>query len=311
MPVIHFQRPAVLLALALLPALAVLWWAACRRARRASEAAPGDVRFRAVNWTRGAVRLAALLVLVSGLADPILLGPGEVAGRQTPLVLILDVSASMEAEDLAPNRLGAAKDAVREICAAVPDAATALIAAAQDAAVVCPLTADRAAFLALLEQARTDWFGGTGSHLAPALERAAEVAREATGGPAAVVLVSDGEFHDAEAQARIARMKRDGFLLHTLVVGSAEGIEIRGTPGRAAVATRARPEQMAAWAEAGGGRAWSVTPQGRSLPAAAGEIAPPGLRRAVARAEGAGVPLAPWLYLLAAALLIAEWLIGI
>ncbi|MHC4481180.1 MAG: hypothetical protein ACYS1C_09480, partial [Planctomycetota bacterium] len=73
------------------------------------------------------------------------------------------------------------------------------------------------------------------------------------------------------------------------------------------VLTRARPEQMATWAAAGGGRYWSLGADapGGGPPGRRDALIPPALRSAAAIAADVGVRLHPWLYLLAAALLVA------
>ena len=148
MLLLHFQRPGALFALALLPVLAVLWRAACRRAKRAAEAAGGAAPSDGANAARGILRLAALAALITGLADPVIFAPGSVSSATPPVVFLLDVSASMAARDVAPDRLAAAKEAIRQACLLLPDARTALVATAGDAATRSSLRRRAAALLA-------------------------------------------------------------------------------------------------------------------------------------------------------------------
>lgn len=315
MPTVTFQRPAALIGLAALPFLWLLWSRACRVVRRfqhlsggpASAAEPDRTSTAGANAARGALRLAALASLIVGLADPAAFAPGALSPASVPVVFVLDVSASMEARDVEPDRLAAAREAIAHLCSLVPAGRTALVALAQDAAVVCPLTADRAAFLDLLAQARTDWTGAGGTRLLPALRKARDlIIRD--GGAGVVVLLSDGENHGESPHRILEQMRRDGIALHTVVVGSREGMKLEGRPAEGVI-TRAQPEQMAAWAAGGGGRAWAVTPRGKSLPMQAEELVARGAVRAAALQAGAGRPLSPYLYLLAAILLIADRLL--
>jgi len=170
MPALHVQHPLTLLGLVLVPVAYLLWARASRRAagvERALTGAPGAAAQRG-NTARGALRLGALALLVLALASPVAFPGGTLSPGLVPVVFVLDVSASMGADDLAPDRLTVAREAVEQVAALVPGARTALVAAAQDAVVVCPLTADRDAFLTLLRRASTDWTGTQGTRLAPA-----------------------------------------------------------------------------------------------------------------------------------------------
>jgi Ca-activated chloride channel family protein len=315
MPTLHIQHPVALGGLALLPFVGLLWLRACRRAARCQDAFGGPASPRgesasaaARNLARGFLRLAALAALTVGIAGPVAFQPGALSPSSVPVTFVLDVSASMAAADASPDRLADAQQAVAHVCSLLPGARTALVAAGQDAAVVCPLTADRQAFLRLLEEAETNWMGG-GTRLAPALEAARDLLHR-DGGAGVVVLVSDGEDHGEPLEQALEQLRRNGATVHTLVIGSPQGVELEGSRAEAAhaepVVTRAQPEQMARWAAAGGGHAWS----GRAgLPTDAGQIVPPGAAKLAAERAGMGVRLSVWLYVLAAALLAADRLL--
>jgi len=309
MPHLEFQRPAVLVLLLALPALAALWHRACRMAARIERLAAAEGKGAGPqNVLSGALRLGALAALVVGLAGPMVPAHTGPSAVRAPVVFVLDVSPSMVAADVRPSRLAAAQEAVGQLCELLPDARVALVVAGQDAAVVCPPTDDRAAFLALLSSARTDW-AGRGTHLSPALALAGEVLRR-DAGPGAVVLASDGEDHGDSPGAAAAELRRRGVLVHTLTVGSVEGYALEAIgaapAGEQPGLTRAAPERMAAWAKAGGGHAWTVAPGRRVLPTAPQALLPARVRRAAALATGQATPLAFWLYVLAAALVVAE-----
>jgi hypothetical protein len=305
MPSLSFQTPAVLLCLAVVPLFWLAWRHACARARRVEEqfrdpdrlvAAPANVR-------RGLLRHAALTLLIVGLAGPAWIGAGSGFPGGAPVVFVLDVSPSMAAPDAAPDRLAVARLAIRYLCLLLPDAPVALVAAGGDAAVVCPPTADRDAFLAILDQASTGWMPA-GTDLSSALEAARRiVTRE---GGAAVVLVSDGENHGPSPEGAIAAIRQAGGVVHTIVVGSAAGVRLSlAVPAETGQTplTQARPEAMAAWARLGGGRAWRA-PDG--LPGRGDLVIPRPVQTAAARKEGRLADLSPWLYAVAALLLAAS-----
>ena len=303
MPSVSFQSPAVLLCLIAVPPLWFAWRRACARARGIEEQfrGPDCTTASSANLRRGVARLLALALLIVGLAGPACVGASSGGLAGVPVVFVLDVSPSMAAPDGAPDRMALARAAVRDLCALLPNARIALVAGGGEAAVVCPPTEDRDAFLAILDQAGTDWMPA-GTHLLPALAAARGVlARE--GGAAAVVLVSDGEDHGPSPEAAIRDMRRAGAVVHTVTVGSADGVRLPlAVPAEADAlpVTRARPEAMAAWARLGGGHAWSAPAR---LPALADSIVPRSVELAAARRDGRLRELGAWLYAAAALLL--------
>ncbi len=295
----HVQRPAVLLGLALVPLLGWLWATAAGRVRAACRAlglpAPP-------NAPRGALRLTAFLLLIVGLAGPVWLAGATPGSAGAPVVFLLDVSRSMSAADVEPTRLAAARNAIERLAAMVPAARTALVATAGDGLVVCPPTRDRAAFLTVVRAAETKMMSDRSSRLAAGLAASAQLL-ERDGGPGAVLLVSDGEAHGADPTAAVRHLRRQGSVLHTVLVGTEQGTELPATPGGTPVSTRARPQAMAAWASAGGGRAWHAGFSVEEMPRTRSEITPGALERRAVVERGGGLRLAHWLYLVAALLL--------
>jgi Ca-activated chloride channel family protein len=324
MAALLFQRPEALLALALLPFLWLLW----RRARlrvehtravlAGGEGADGlsAAKLRRADLLRGALRVAALAALLVGLSGPSLAQPGALSAASVPVVFVMDVSASMGATDVAPDRLGAARRAAERIALLVPASRTGLVAVAQDAVVLCPLTEDRGAFLDLLGRATTDLMSGGGTRLSVGMEQARTLI-ERDAGAGVAVLLSDGEDYEEPPvlSADLGRMRRGGILTHTVLVGSPEGAVLAGAVSPEGpdepVVSKARPEQMSDWAAAGGGRAWAMRPDGLdALPSRPEEVIPRRLVRLAAARDGALTPLAVYCYVAAAVLLATDRLLG-
>ncbi|MFO8006831.1 MAG: VWA domain-containing protein [Candidatus Brocadiia bacterium] len=304
MPPLHVQRPAFLLGLLLVPVLAWLWARAAGRVRRACRALGVPTR---PNAARGALRLVAFALLVVGGAGPVWMGAdGEEAGG-APVVFVLDVSRSMSAYDAEPNRLAAARGTIERIAGLLPAARTALVAAAGDGLVVCPPTRDRAAFLTVLRATDAEMMSDRSSRLSAGLGAAARLL-ERDGGPGVVLLLSDGEVHGDDPAEAIRRMRRQGSVLHTVVVGTEQGGELPATPGGSAVRTQARPEAMAAWAAAGDGTAWRAGQTGERMPTTPVQVVSRALQRRAFVERGGGRGLSHWLYLVAALLLVAAQL---
>src|SRR4051794_28693484 len=150
---IRWDHALNLLALVAVPLVALfLVWAA-RRRRRALEAFVAanllpavvpdlDVRRRRV---RAALRLGAILMLVLALGGPMWGFRWEEVRREgIDLVVALDTSRSMLANDVKPNRLARAKLAVRDLLTQLSGDRIALVAFAGTAFVQCPLTLDYA-----------------------------------------------------------------------------------------------------------------------------------------------------------------------
>jgi Ca-activated chloride channel homolog len=122
---VRFAQPLFLFALLLVPvAAAGWWWTEGRRVRRAIAFTNLEVLALVAgrrSWRRLIPPLLFLLALcfVSvALARPYL--PGFVLLKRATVILVVDTSASMEATDVKPSRLGAAREAVRAFLARIP-----------------------------------------------------------------------------------------------------------------------------------------------------------------------------------------------
>jgi Ca-activated chloride channel family protein len=127
-------------------------------------------------------------------------GPGgqELPLRGRDVIVLLDVSASMQAEDVAPNRLAQAKAAARSLALAVQRDGghrLGLLTFAGRADVQCPLTRDYGLFLKRLDDATTDSVARRGTSIGEAVRQAMHAFGELTPGYTDFVLISDGEDH--------------------------------------------------------------------------------------------------------------------
>lgn len=198
--------PAVYL-LALLPALLLLYAHAFRRRRRALAALlardlaprllPAARERRA--WLSALCLIGAVACLVVALMRPEW-GPGgqELPLRGRDLIVLLDVSHSMLAEDVEPNRLERAKAAVRSLVEVVQRDGghrIGLLTFAGRADVQCPLTRDYGLLLKRLDDATPDAVARRGTSIGEAVRQAVRVFGELTPGYTDMVLISDGEDH--------------------------------------------------------------------------------------------------------------------
>lgn len=311
----HWGAPAYAGLLLLLPPALLFAHRAARRRRQDVARLAGEGG-AASGWPlRAGLALAvACLLVVAALCRP-QWGRMEVReqARGVDVVVAMDVSRSMLADDAAPHRLSAAKRALGQLLTRLDGDRIGLIAFAGSAFQVCPLTADYAVFASVLDETGPESMPLGGSQLAGALRQARTAFDEKSERARFLVVVSDFEDHGEEAVAAAAELRRRGVRVFGAGVGTDEGglipLErgelLRDREGKL-VKTRLNRERMAAVAEAGGGR---VLDLGADPGALAGFHAAEMLaaeRRVVAKARQQAVERYQWPLGLALLLLVAE-----
>ena len=212
----------------------ILIWLVWRRRRhppalihaRAGLLASGPRRGK---WTARALlvlRLVALLSLVTALARPRTGARTEtVRGDGISIVVALDVSSSMLAEDFQPdNRLVVAKETAQEFIARRSTDQVALVAFAGEALTQVPLTLDYPVLLAAVGQLQPGQLED-GTAIGTALMTATNRLRGASGRSRVVILLTDGENNRGNIDPRTAAQAAAalGIRVHTIGIGS-EGV---------------------------------------------------------------------------------------
>ncbi len=174
------------------------------------------------------------LVLFS-LSGPRLTGGGRpVLRKGADLVFLLDISRSMKARDVPPDRLGQAKQEIASISRAVKGGRRAILLFAASSLVQCPLTTDQEAFDALLGMASPDLIEEQGTVFRSALKLSRKLLKPETEnqtqsgikGEKIVVLLSDGEDHAGDFLAEAKRIKQEGIHVFVLGVGMTSPVTI-------------------------------------------------------------------------------------
>ena len=236
-----FAAPALLLSLLLVPAAvaAYLWFERQRDRRAAAWASPAllpNMVNRPTSWRRHvpvALLLAGVALLLVGFARPQAMINEK--RQEATVILVLDLSGSMAANDSQPTRLAAARAAAEKYVDALPDGyQISVITFSDHSSVVVPPTHDRASARAALERART---GPQGTALAGAVARAIAVAKtvqsrstdsQSTGKrpPAVVVLFSDGGQTAGRVtpQQAAQQAKAAGIPVTAVAVGTPDGV---------------------------------------------------------------------------------------
>lgn len=262
------------LLLLLVPAAALLHWSAARRQRDLrlllEKDAPSHSRPQAIR-RRLALATAAFLLIVAALCQP---QWGEVymqrQDKSRDILIALDVSRSMLADDLQPNRLTLAKTAIAKWLPRLRGDRVGLIAFAGSAFMVCPPTSDYSTFADVLAESGPDLLPLGGTSLANAL-REAKRALAVTHGKSLIV-ISDGEDHGGEALATATALHKAGVSVHVVAVGTDSGGLIPLPGGEFhkdrqgnLVHSRLNGEMLRALAQAGGGRLFNLATQPDAL----------------------------------------------
>ena len=172
--------------------------------------------------------LATLLLGIAALMRPQTPGGTEVVARQAgaDIMVALDVSRSMLAEDVAPNRLARAKADIREFLDRVTGHRVGLAAFAGRAAVMCPLTSDYGYFHLVLNHVDGGAVARGGTRLGDAIRKAVEAFGPDHGASRLLLLITDGEDHDSFPVDAAEEALKAGVRIAAIGFGSEEGAEI-------------------------------------------------------------------------------------
>jgi len=269
---LHFIRPLWLLVVPLAVILPLLW----RRLRRPSgdwskvcdahllrwlstgNAAAEPSRFGP--WLAGLVWLIAAVALAGPSWQKL---PDSSFTASDARVLVLDLSLSMLAEDLKPNRLAQAHFRLSDMLEAESEGQTGLVAYAGGAFVVSPLTSDTNTIRNMLPALRPDVIPVSGSRPDRALQLAADLLERSGMARGEILLVADS---GSRAAANVAAsLARQGIFTSVLAVGTVQGAPIPSGEGFVSdsngniVVARLEREALQAIASAGGGKYSELT----------------------------------------------------
>ncbi len=233
----HFIRPYWLLAL--IPAIALLIFLVKNKLNQGNWSTVCDADLlpyilqqkpvhRKRRWSLSAGAFACLLVIFA-LAGPTWERlPSPVFRNDAALVIALDLSMSMDANDIKPSRLAKARFKITDILKQRKDGQTALIVYAGDAFTVTPLTEDTETIASQLSALTTDIMPSQGSDTALALKKSIELLKQAGQQQGEILLVTDGANFDNTIDTVNTLAN---YHLSILGVGTAEGAPIKKIDG--------------------------------------------------------------------------------
>jgi Ca-activated chloride channel family protein len=228
--------------LIILPALILFFWWAWRERQRLmtqfiqARLLPGLIS--GVSPTRQKVRFVlitiALVLLIVALARPQWgFDWQESKQKGLDIVVAIDTSKSMLAEDIAPNRLARAKLAALDLMQQAQSDRLGLVAFAGGAFLQCPLTIDDNAFRQSVETLDVNIIPQGGTAVAEAISTALGAFKEGDNFKV-LVLFTDGEDNDENAVAAAEYAAKEGMKIFTIGIGTAEGelLRVKDAKGR-------------------------------------------------------------------------------
>ncbi len=235
----RFANPHFLRLLAAVPALVALGWLSLRLRRRrmarfaapallgdlAPETAPGRLRLKFLLFV-GAVGLLALAAARPQAGSKL----REQKAEGVELMLVVDVSNSMLAEDFEPSRLERTKYAIDRLVEGLGQERIGLVVFAGEPRVQLPVTSDYRMARAFARRIDPSLVSVQGTAVGRALSQALLSFSEASDDnkrSRAIVLITDGENHEDDALAAAARAAEQGIRIHTIGIGTPEGAPIR------------------------------------------------------------------------------------
>ncbi len=218
--------------LLIIPALIVLFigllfWRKSKQKQFASpemleQLTPDKSVFKA--WLKFSLLLLAFACLVLALVNPKIGTKMETVTREgVDIVFAIDVSKSMEAEDVAPNRLEKSKQLVTQIINNLASDRIGIIAYAGSAFPQLPITTDYASAKMFLQAMNTDMVSSQGTAIKEAIELSSTYFNEEDATSKVLFIISDGEDHEGDIGNVAKEAAEKGIRIFTIGVGSLKG----------------------------------------------------------------------------------------
>jgi len=227
----RFEHPEILFLLLALPLSWIIrHWLLARARRLLGLSGSRGTLSKSLASQPAAIRLewflwmSFLFFLILSLANPQYgLRRQNVQAGNAEIMIALDVSNSMAATDIKPDRLSRSQLLIRQITERFSSARIGLICFAGEAYLQTPLTTDVATVQLLASMARPDRIPSQGTDLGAAIDLAIRSFPDQEGFHKLLILISDGEDHEGQVLEAAERAARSGISIVTIPVGSEEG----------------------------------------------------------------------------------------
>ncbi|HUX53507.1 MAG TPA: VWA domain-containing protein [Williamwhitmania sp.] len=183
-------------------------------------------------WVKASILSLVAISLIFALARPQLGSKlKDVKRKGVELIICLDVSNSMLAQDIKPNRLERAKQAIAQMVDKLTDDRIGLIVFAGDAYVQLPVTSDYVSAKMFLNTINPGIVPVQGTAIGKAIELGINSFTPESEKSRVMVIITDGENHEDDAIAAAHDAAEKGIVIHTIGVGSPQGAPIPLAPG--------------------------------------------------------------------------------
>ena len=173
------------------------------------------------------IKIVVILFLVFGLVNPKIGTELKTVKREgVDIVFALDVSKSMLAEDIAPNRIFKAKRLVSEIFNKLGSDRVGIIAYASTAIPVLPITTDFSSAKMFLESLNTDMLSSQGTSIIEAIQLSKGYFDDDNQTNRILCILSDGEDHEFKEDQLFSAIQESGITIFTVGLGSIKGAPI-------------------------------------------------------------------------------------
>jgi len=232
---IQFQHIEYLIGLIAIPFLAALYYYTLRWKKKVSKKIGDEALVKALTKNFSPLKYSFKFILVllafsfaviglSGLRSPS--GTTGVKRNGIDVMIALDVSKSMLAQDIQPNRLERAKQLIAKLVDQLPNDRIGIVVFAGRAYLQMPITNDHVAAKMFLSSASPDMIPTQGTVIGDALKMCYAAFNSKEKKYKSILLISDGEDHDEEATNIAKELAADGIMINTVGIGSLQGATI-------------------------------------------------------------------------------------
>jgi len=237
---ISFQNPIYLLLLGLIPAF-LFWYIRIGKHKEGTIQVSSVSRFLTAFSNRGKMRhrilmglnVSLLLFIILGLARPQLVDHMEESKMEViDMVLVLDISSSMLADDFKPNRLEVAKKTATEFILGRKGDRIGLLVFAGQTFIQCPLTVDMSVLKGLLREVQVASRDYDGTAIGMAIANATNRLRQSQAKSKVMILLSDGSNNAGELDPITASDLASEFGIKIYTIGIGTDKSTTRIPGR-------------------------------------------------------------------------------
>ena len=236
---LQFAHIIYVYALAAIPVLIFVYWLAMRSRKKAIKNFAEVALFQKLSPESSVskknlkfiLELFAVLLLIGAMIDPEIGSHEETVERKgSDIVITLDVSNSMNAQDILPSRLEKAKQAIEQLINQLEGDRLGMVVFAGQPYVQLPITTDYSAAKMFLQNINTGMVPVQGTAIGTAIDMSvgllANQTSSANGRNKAIILITDGENFEDDALRAAKDAASQGIIIHTIGMGSAEGAPI-------------------------------------------------------------------------------------